>query len=210
MSLTANTSFALEVQTPIKKDTGKTPDTSENLDFGFFDWVWYKDNAGVGDNMCGRWLGVSHRVGSLTSYWILTIAGRVISRATVQCITNLELGTNNAKEQCKDYNKRITALMNDDSHLMHDDGERQLQDWDEYTDVQDEACNNEFNSAVSGKKKNEADADFSPDVLDDTYLNKEIAKARGAGGSKNVQYGRVTRGSVTPMADRLARRMTIH
>ena len=84
MSLTAYTSFALEGQTPIKQVKGKTPDISEYLDFGFYDWVWYKDNTGVGDNMC--------------------------------------------------------------------DGEQQLQDWDEYTDVQDEALNDHFNSAVSDKR----------------------------------------------------------
>ena len=60
MSLSANSSFALEGRTPNEQVTGKTPDISEYLDFGFFDWVWYKDNAGVGDNMCGGWLGVSH------------------------------------------------------------------------------------------------------------------------------------------------------
>ena len=193
MSLTANSSFALEGRTPTEQVTGETPDISEYLDFGFYDWVWYKDNAGVGDNMCGRWLGVSHRVGSLMSYWVLTIAGRVISRTTVQRITNLELGTNETKERCKEYNDRIKALLHDDNHVVHGDGERQLQDWDEYTDVQDEAFNDEFNSAVSDEKIKDADADFTPDVFDDTYLNKEIAIARGAGDSEDVQYGRVTK-----------------
>jgi hypothetical protein len=83
MSLTANLSFALEGQTPVEQLTGKTPDVSEYLDFGFYDWVWYKNNTGVGDNMFGCWLGVSHRVGNLMSYWILTNHGRVISRTTV-------------------------------------------------------------------------------------------------------------------------------
>ena len=40
--------------------TGVTPEKSEYLDFGFYDWVWYRDNAGLGENSCGRWLGVSH------------------------------------------------------------------------------------------------------------------------------------------------------
>ena len=30
--------------------TGETPDISEYLDFGFYNWVWYKDNAGLGEN----------------------------------------------------------------------------------------------------------------------------------------------------------------
>jgi len=75
MSLTANSSFSLDGRTPMEKVTGETPDISEYLDFTFYDWVWYKDNAGVGDNMFGRWLGVSHRIGNLMSYWILTANG---------------------------------------------------------------------------------------------------------------------------------------
>ena len=78
--------------------TGETPDISEYLDFGFYDWVWYKDNAGLGDNCIGRWLGVAHRVGNLMSYWILTQTGRVIARTTVQRVTNLELQTDEVKQ----------------------------------------------------------------------------------------------------------------
>jgi hypothetical protein len=61
MSLTAG-------RTPLEQVTGETPDISEYLGFSFYDWVWYRDNAGVGDNMFGRWLGVSHHIGNLMSY----------------------------------------------------------------------------------------------------------------------------------------------
>jgi hypothetical protein len=194
MSLTANSSFALEGRTPVEQVTGETPDISEYLDFGFYDWVWYKDNAGVGDNMCGRWLGVSHRVGNLMSYWILTIAGRVISRTTVQRITNLEGGTDEVRERCKEYNERIKTLMRDENHVIPEaEDERQLQDWDDYTDAPDDAFEEEFNSSISDAKIPDADTTFTPDVFDDTYLNKEIAIARGAGGNEDVQYGKVTK-----------------
>ncbi len=45
--------------------TGETLDISEYLDFGFYDHVSFWDNAGLGEIQLGRWLGVSHRVGSL-------------------------------------------------------------------------------------------------------------------------------------------------
>ena len=80
---------------------------------------------------------------------ILTIAGRVISRTAVQRITDLELGTSEVNEPRK---KRIKALMHDDNHFVQREGERQLQDCDEYTDIQDEALDDEFNSAVSDDK----------------------------------------------------------
>ena len=63
------------------------------------------------------------------SYWILTVSGHVISRTTVQRITELELGTDDLlKERCKDYTERITAILKDNPHAVDQDGERQLQD----------------------------------------------------------------------------------
>jgi hypothetical protein len=49
MSLTANSSFSLDGRTPMEQVTGETPDISEYLDFGIYDWVWFKDNAGLGE-----------------------------------------------------------------------------------------------------------------------------------------------------------------
>jgi Mg2+ and Co2+ transporter CorA len=162
---------------PIEQINGETPDLSEYLDFGFYDWVWYKDNTGVGEKMCGRWLGVSHRVGNLMLYWILTPVCRVISRTTVQRISNLELATIEVKDRCKDYNERIKELMHDDNHVIQDEGERQLQDWDDYTDNQDEDLEDEYNRVVSDNEIPEADHTFTSDTFVDTYLDKEVALA---------------------------------
>jgi hypothetical protein len=52
---------------------GEIVNISEYLDFGFYDHVSFKENAGLEVTSIGRWLGVSHRVGGLMSYWILTI-----------------------------------------------------------------------------------------------------------------------------------------
>ena len=56
---------------PLQYVTGGTIDISEYLDFGFYYHVSYKENAGLGMTVIGRWLGVSHRFGGLMSYWIL-------------------------------------------------------------------------------------------------------------------------------------------
>ena len=74
---------------PIEEVTGETADISEYLDIGFYDRVWYHANAGLGERLHGRWLGVAHRIGSLMSYWILTQTGSVIARTTVQLVTSL-------------------------------------------------------------------------------------------------------------------------
>ena len=51
-------------------NTEDTPDVSEYINFGPYDWVTYKQNAGLGKIQIGWWPRVSHRVGKLIYYWI--------------------------------------------------------------------------------------------------------------------------------------------
>ena len=74
-------------RTPIDKLTGETPDISEYLDFGFYDWVIFKENAGLGEFQIGRFLGVSHNVGLLMSFWVLPPSGIPVARTSVQRLT---------------------------------------------------------------------------------------------------------------------------
>jgi hypothetical protein len=88
---------------PLQEVAGKTVDISEYLDFGFYDHVSYKENAGLGPKLNERWLGVSHRVGGLMSYWVLTKTGLVISCTTVQRVTNLEKETDKFKSSLAEF-----------------------------------------------------------------------------------------------------------
>ncbi|KAI2506896.1 hypothetical protein MHU86_7488 [Fragilaria crotonensis] len=112
------------------------------------------------------------------SYWILTNTGRIVSRTTVQRVTNLEQGTDEVRQRMKEFDANIRELLKDQNHVLQGDGERQLQDWEEYTDDVDQAFLDDFDSAVSDETITEADQDFTPDIFDDMYLNKEIATAR--------------------------------
>ena len=195
MSLTANSSFQLEGRTPLEQQvTGETPNISEYLDFSFYDWVWYRDNAGVGDNMFGRWLGVSHHTGNLMSYWILTSNGRVISRTTVQRVTNLELGTHEVKQRCMVYEKQLSDIMKDDNHTIREQqDERQLQDWDDYTEENHTEFAAQFNGVISNSSIPEVDETFTPDTFHDTYLNKEVALTSGVNDNCDAQFSKVTK-----------------
>jgi hypothetical protein len=79
----------------LKLISGQTPDISERLDLYFYDRVWYWDQKKMkmSDEQAriGRWLGIAHRIGSDMTYWILTEAGNVIARSTVQHITVTEI-----------------------------------------------------------------------------------------------------------------------
>ncbi len=68
-NICANLSNYADGRTRIEVITGETPDISEYLDF-FTDWVLYRVNAYLGEDELGRWIGVSHRVGRLMSFWI--------------------------------------------------------------------------------------------------------------------------------------------
>ena len=124
--------------------------------------------------MFGVWLGVSHRIGNLMSYWILTSNGRVISRTTVQRVTNLELGTHEVKQRCMEYDKQLADIMKDDNHTIKEQqDERQLQDWDDYTEDNHTEFATQLNGVISDSSIPEVDETFTPGTFDDTYLDKE-------------------------------------
>ena len=119
---TSNTARGLNGQCPLEKITGESVDISEFLDFGFYDWVWFKDNAGLGETKLGKWLGVSHRIGTLMSFGILTAEGQVMPCTTVQRVTNLELQTTEVKSQCHDFSTRIADSLGDPENFLPGDG----------------------------------------------------------------------------------------
>ena len=106
-SMTITSAGGIEKFIPLTQVTGDTVDISEYLDFGFYDRVWYKENAGLGPERPGRWLGISHRTGRLMCYHVLTQKGTVLSRTTVQRVTNLELQVESIKKIFDDFDKEI-------------------------------------------------------------------------------------------------------
>ena len=100
----------MESGTLLYELTVETPDISKYLDFGFYDRVWFKEDAGLVDTKLGRFLRVSHHIGSLMSYWIFPASGIPMSSITVQRFTNLESQT----EQCKKFLRcKIDPLQTD-------------------------------------------------------------------------------------------------
>ena len=108
MQLTASTAGKLQGRTPLEFLTGETTYISEYLDFGWYDRVWYKEDAGLRETKLGRFLGPSHKFGSLMSYWVLTKIGIPISRTTVQRVIHLETQTDANMKRFEHYDTAIT------------------------------------------------------------------------------------------------------
>ena len=111
-NVTTSSSKYARGRTPLEIISGETPDISEYLDFGFYDWVTFKSNAGVGSPDLGRWLGVSHRIGPMMSYWILPKSGIPISCTTVQRLTNLEKQMDSWKFRMKQFDEDLHQKFN--------------------------------------------------------------------------------------------------
>ena len=113
MLIMASFTSDLQGRTPLEALTGETPDISQYLDFGFYDRVWFKEDAVVGDTKLGIFLVVSHYIGSIMSYWVLPSSGIPMSRTTVQRVTNLESQTEQCKKRFEVYDRAIAEIFNE-------------------------------------------------------------------------------------------------
>ena len=112
MQITASFASDLQKRTPLEALKSETPDISQFLDFGFYERIWLREESIFGEAKLGRFLGVSHSVGSLMSYWVLPSSGILIARTTVQRVTNLESQTDQFKRRFDAYDKRIAESFN--------------------------------------------------------------------------------------------------
>ena len=136
--------------------TGETPDISQYLDFGFYDRVWFKEDAGPGETKLGRYLGVSRHVGSLISYWVIPVSEIPITRTTVQRVTNLESAINQNQKRFKVYDKRIADRFNEEyigaNYLQNHHQKPDVKLWEELAG-DDEAFYEEFARAITNDGK---------------------------------------------------------
>jgi hypothetical protein len=117
-NMTVNGSVASKGQPPEQLITGEVPEISPYLEFNFYDWVEYHENAGLGEPLIGRWLGVSHSYGKLMSFWVLSQQGVVMSRTSVARLPNLRRQDPIIKAQLDAYDQAIQDRLNDPHHVI--------------------------------------------------------------------------------------------
>ena len=160
--------------------TGEQCDISEYLDFTFWDWVIYHPNAGLGEMKLGKWLGVSHKIGNLMSFWILTENAKVISCTTVQHLTMLEQQMDDWKKRMKNYEDKIEEKLN-----IIEDPILDLSDVPRYNHLSleeaDEDFRNEFQKVINDSELPETDDadESSKEAFFDYFVNMELGLSRG-------------------------------
>jgi hypothetical protein len=119
----SRTASITDGRTGMERITGDTCDISEWIDFSFYDLCWYWGHPDDESNpKIGRWLGVSHRVGSAMCYWVLTDKAKILSRTTVQHVTATEVATDEIQAQIRDYHLSLDQHLGDDGYVTDLDG----------------------------------------------------------------------------------------
>jgi hypothetical protein len=201
-NLTVSSSKYANGRTPVEIITGETPDISEYTDFSIYDWVTYRTNAGMGPISLGRWLGVSHKVGQLMSFWILTISGHIISCTTVQRLTNDEKITDEWKKRTEDYDEKITVRLEAKDTDLSEAMKKQPY-WNRLSlDEDDEEFMREYRGLIKeNKPPNEGEQtpdEPTPDSFDG-YLNMEVGMPRGEDGE--IEHAIVKRRAIDQLGE---------
>jgi hypothetical protein len=95
--------------------TGDTPDISDLLDFGYYDWVWYwyptSARFPADPHKLGRWLGLNHAHGHAMCYKVLKPNGPFIIRSPCTPLTNADKNDPAVRD-------RMHAFTKDDDNII--------------------------------------------------------------------------------------------
>jgi hypothetical protein len=203
-NVSANLSKYAQGCTPLEIITGETPDISEYLDFEFYDWALFRSNAGLGEVELARWLGVSHRVGRLMSYWVLQESGIPISAITVQRLTNDERNTVEMQQRMNQYDEKLKRVYEAQSadisnRLRNVDSSKIIDPENEDPDFFED-----FMRVIDNATLKHADTN-DVDVTSDPYVGMELAMTRG--GEGKMMHAREKADCMTMKDDQLVMRI---
>ena len=122
------------------------------------------------------------------SYWILNQTSSVISMTTVQRVISLEYQVDENKDIFREFDLEIKKRLNE-QYLPLEGDKPSPSDWSELMD-HDEDFAEEFGKIINNQDIPEADATFTHEVFDDTYLNMELALPQDEPGP---EFARVTK-----------------
>ena len=120
------------------------------------------------------------------AYHILNQNGKVVSRSSVQRVTELELQTQEHSKKFDEFEDAIRIKL--DENRTYEGARPNPEDWSDYFD-NDQDFNDEFNRIFDDEDLAEAD-DYTPEVTEDTYINMELVMPRD---DEGPEFSRVTK-----------------
>jgi hypothetical protein len=173
---------------PLQNVTGETVDISNYLDFGFYDYVVYRDNAALSESKMGRWLGVAKNVATMLTFYVLTKTGQVVSRSSVERVKEIDKRTDEMQRKLEEFDVEIKQRLKC-GDLGTDGDKPDPHQWADLMDV-DPDFRDEFFRVYHNDDIKEADEEPSPEISDLHLLNMELALPRDGEGP---EFARVTK-----------------
>ena len=124
------------------------------------------------------------------SFWILTPSCRVVSRTSVQIITDLELQEETNKRKLTAFDDAVKGYLRDYNHALNDGSKSEPYDWSTHPFDDDPDFREEFDNGINNPEVKEADELFTPDTYDQ-YLQMQLALPQGD--SLEPRMARVTK-----------------
>jgi hypothetical protein len=155
-------------QVPETIMTGSTADISHIAEFGWYDWVMYRNNIpSYPDDklILGRYLGPATDIGSALTTKILQPNGQFVCRSTLRHLTDEELQSSVHLDKRRQFDESVATHFGPASTVQDFPAENLTPDPDHYDDT-------------DPIDPDHGDAEITPE-MGDNYLSAEIMLPRG-------------------------------
>ncbi|GFH50430.1 hypothetical protein CTEN210_06904 [Chaetoceros tenuissimus] len=168
LSLLATGRFDLQGRTPYEMIMHYTPDISEYVSFGWFQWCYYFDEDSKSKKIC-RWLGPAHEVGQSFCHWVLLSNGSFIARSSVIPKPDYELESDELKRRTKIFMDCIHEKIGNTKVPIYNNIYPQRV----YYDAFDDPVEDDESQLPYGEEQHEDVIDRYLEALDN-YINSEV------------------------------------
>ena len=165
--------------------TGQTTDISDWLDFEFYDTVWVLNRTSMkmdtvdDERLQAKLLGVLHHVGSDLSYWVLLGSGKIVSRTSVQHVTQSDMRDDILKKRIDEFEETLEERLNDENFQSEEtDVDFYLEDVEIAENNPNAPTDEEYGDMIQEEKK---DVDKFDNNAYNWYLGAKLSINRGDG-----------------------------
>jgi len=131
------------------------------------------------ERLPAKWLGVSHHVGSDLNYCLLLRSGKIVSRTSVQHVTQSDMRDDILKKRIDEFEETLEEQLNDDNFQSEEtDVDFYLEDVEIAEDNPNAPTDKEYGNMIQEEKKDVGE--FDNDAYD-RYLGAELSINGGDG-----------------------------